>query len=66
MAYARAQGFVIVTHDLDFGALLAATRAHAPSVMQIRTQDVLGAPFQERLVSTLGRFEAELSAGGRQ
>ncbi len=36
MAWARAQGYVVFTHDLDFGALLAATRGHGPSVLQVR------------------------------
>ena len=34
MAYARDHGLVVVTHDLDFGAILAATHAHGPSVVQ--------------------------------
>jgi predicted nuclease of predicted toxin-antitoxin system len=33
MAWARANGRVVVTHDLDFGALLAATGAEGPSVV---------------------------------
>jgi predicted nuclease of predicted toxin-antitoxin system len=32
-----------VTHDLDFGMLLASVRTNRPSVIQIRSQDVL--PF---------------------
>ena len=28
--YAKQNGFVVFTHDLDFGALLAATNAKAP------------------------------------
>jgi len=32
--------YVVLTHDLDFGAILAATQAQIPSVIQIRTQDV--------------------------
>jgi predicted nuclease of predicted toxin-antitoxin system len=30
-----------VTHDLDFGTLLAATQRNSPSVIQVRCQDVL-------------------------
>jgi len=33
-------GFVIFTHDLDFGTLLAKSGARAPSLIQVRTQDV--------------------------
>jgi predicted nuclease of predicted toxin-antitoxin system len=39
--YAAANGLVIFTNDLDFGALLADREARKPSVIQIRTQDVL-------------------------
>lgn len=41
MEWARRAGHVVVTHDLDFSALLAATEATGPSVIQVRTQDVL-------------------------
>jgi predicted nuclease of predicted toxin-antitoxin system len=30
MAYARDKGWVVFTHDLDFGILLASTRRHKP------------------------------------
>ena len=30
MAWARSNGFVVFTHDLDFGAILAATDADFP------------------------------------
>jgi predicted nuclease of predicted toxin-antitoxin system len=39
--YAASNGFVVFTHDLDFGMLLAARKSHGPSVIQVRTQDVL-------------------------
>ena len=40
MEWAREHGRVVLTHDLDFGAMLAATQATSPSVAQIRAQDV--------------------------
>ena len=40
MAWAREHGYVVFTHDLDFGALLHATGAVAPSVIQFREDDV--------------------------
>jgi len=40
MAYARTHDFVVLTHDLDFGAILAATHGDKPSVVQIRAEDV--------------------------
>ncbi len=33
MGYAKADNWVILTHDLDFGSILAATRRDAPSVV---------------------------------
>lgn len=36
MRWARERGFVVLTHDLDFGVLLALTRAAGPSVIQVR------------------------------
>ena len=39
--WARQDGRLLFTHDLDFGALLASMRGMGPSVLQIRTHDVL-------------------------
>jgi predicted nuclease of predicted toxin-antitoxin system len=39
--HAASYGFVVFTHDLDFGMLLAAQKSRGPSVIQVRTQDVL-------------------------
>jgi predicted nuclease of predicted toxin-antitoxin system len=63
MAHAKAHSFVVLTHDLDFGAILASTRAEGPSVVQIRTEDVMSDRFVSMVSTTLTRFEAELSAG---
>lgn len=40
MAYASAHNYVVLTHDLDFSAILAATHGEKPSVVQIRAEDV--------------------------
>ncbi len=40
VAFARTNGYVVLTHDLDFGAILAATQGDKPSVVQIRSEDV--------------------------
>ena len=37
--WAADHGFVLFTHDLDFGVLLALTHASSPSVVQARLQD---------------------------
>jgi predicted nuclease of predicted toxin-antitoxin system len=41
MTWARTRGYVVFTHDMDFGALLAATRARGPSVLQVRVNDTM-------------------------
>ena len=41
MDWARSNGYVVFTHDLDFGTMLALTHATGPSVLQIRGQNVL-------------------------
>lgn len=47
MEWAASQGHIVLTSDLNFGAILAATRRRQPSVIQIRgdrlTTDAIGA-----------------------
>ena len=63
LEWARTQGHVLFTHDLDIGAILAATNADAPSVIQIRTQDVTPGKTKDLLLNALKRFEKDLLRG---
>ena len=63
MAWAREHRHVVFTHDLDFGTLLALTQASGPSVVQVRTQDVLPAHLEDVVVGVLRKYEHELQAG---
>jgi predicted nuclease of predicted toxin-antitoxin system len=63
MEWAREHGRVVLTHDLDFGAMLAATQATSPSVAQIRTQDVRPESLAPLLILVLRRYENELTEG---
>jgi len=63
MAYAREHGYTVFTHDLDFGALLAATRGTGPSVIQIRTQNVVPEAIGDLVLNAIARFEKELQQG---
>jgi len=63
LEWAKAQGHVLFTHDLDIGAILAATDADAPSVIQIRTQDVTPDKAKDLLLNALKRFEKDLLRG---
>jgi len=63
MLWAQENGFVVFTHDLDFGAILAATAADSPSVLQVRTQDISPGAIGEMITSTLEQFEGQLKRG---
>lgn len=63
LEWAREHGFVLFTHDLDFGAILAASRASAPSVLQVRTQDVTPSYLTPLVVAAVRQHESELRAG---
>lgn len=63
MDFAAAGGFVVFTHDLDFGRLLAMGQSRHPSVVQIRTQDVLPAAIGQHVVNALGAAGTHLDAG---
>ena len=63
MHWARENGFIVFTHDLDFGALLAATGAIGPSVIQTRAVDVMPESLGARVIAILRQLEDDLSAG---
>lgn len=63
MAHARTQSAIVITSDLDFGAMLALSGDAGPSVVQLRASilapEVLGPRVRECLV----RFDQQLEAG---
>jgi predicted nuclease of predicted toxin-antitoxin system len=63
MGWAREHGHVVFTNDLDFGALIALTSATGPSVVQVRTLDVLPATLGARVVVLLRSYSRDLDAG---
>lgn len=63
MDWARANGYVVFTHDLDFGVLLAHSRAYGPSVIQIRIQDIRPQHLMDRMVQILREYESVLEIG---
>jgi predicted nuclease of predicted toxin-antitoxin system len=62
MASARAHGYVVFTHDLDFGTVLAMTHADGPSVVQVRVQDVLPENLGNIMLAALQQFAEMLAA----
>jgi predicted nuclease of predicted toxin-antitoxin system len=63
MEWVKANGYIVFTHDLDFGSLLAATGAETPSVIQVRTQDILPTSIENIVISALRQFKSELNNG---
>ena len=63
MNWANINGYIVLTHDLDFGTLLATTQAEGPSVIQVRTQGILPDDLEMMLVEVLRQFESELNSG---
>jgi predicted nuclease of predicted toxin-antitoxin system len=54
---------VVVTHDLDFGAILAATQGEKPSVVQIRADDVSPTAIGSQVITALKQMSVELDRG---
>jgi predicted nuclease of predicted toxin-antitoxin system len=63
MEWARQHNYVVFTHDLDFGTLLAITYAVGPSVIQVRTQDVLPDHLKDVVLAAIRQYEAILDQG---
>jgi len=63
MDWAQANGYVVFTHDLDFGTMLALTHASGPSVIQIRGQNVLPDHMASIVVAALTQHKTDLNAG---
>jgi predicted nuclease of predicted toxin-antitoxin system len=63
MSYAAKHDYVVMTHDLDFSAILAATHGEKPSVVQIRTDDVSPGVIGDQVVAALRYMVRELEVG---
>lgn len=63
MAFARTNDYVVLTHDLDFSAILAATHGEKPSVVQIRSEDVSPDMIGRLVIDALRQMTAELDEG---
>ena len=63
MDYASANDFVVLTHDLDFSAILAATHGERPSVVQIRAEDVSPEAIGKQVINALRQMAFELQEG---
>ena len=63
MEWARKNGYVVFTHDLDFGGILAATSERAPSVIQVRTRDVTPSHLESIVLHVPQTHRETLEAG---
>jgi predicted nuclease of predicted toxin-antitoxin system len=63
MTWAKTNDAIVFTHDLDFGAILATTQADAPSVIQIRTQDISPTTSKDSFVNVVVQYQEILEAG---
>ncbi len=61
--WALDNGYMVFTHDLDFTTLLAITDASGPSVLQLRSQDVLPDAVGMHVVSVLRAHTSALEDG---
>ena len=63
MSFAANRGMIVLTQDLDFGALLAASPVVGPSVIQIRAARVSPTTLGDRLNSIIAQHAGDLSSG---
>ena len=63
MEWARINKHIVFTHDLDFGSLLYTTGAKAPSVIQLRVENILPSSVGNELLETLRIATEELNNG---
>lgn len=57
------EGRVILTHDLDFNALLYNSNGAGPSVVIVREQDTAPEMILQPIIRVLSQFESELLEG---
>lgn len=63
MAYAKANDYIFLTQDLDFSAILAATKGEKPSVVQIRADNLHLENIGRRVLASIRQMESELESG---
>ena len=63
MTFARDNGYVVFTNDLDFSTLLAATNAERPSVVQVRAENLRPDAIGKEVIAALQQMKTELDEG---
>ena len=63
MDWVKDHQYVVFTHDLDFGTMLALSHEAGPSVLQVRAEDTLPDFLEQTVVSALNQHQTDLSSG---
>lgn len=63
MDWASANGYIVFTHDLDFGTMLAMTHDAGPSVLQVRGQNALPDHMGNLVITAIRQHETDLESG---
>jgi predicted nuclease of predicted toxin-antitoxin system len=63
MHWAEQRGHIVLTADLDFPAILAATESRQPSVVVLRGDELTPEALGSALLAAIRQMEPELSAG---
>lgn len=63
VAKAVAEQRIILTHDLDFGRIVALSKERAPSVVTFRLNDMRASTVNLHLDELVARFAADLESG---
>jgi len=63
MEYAKEHNYIVLSCDLDFSAILAATHGQKPSVVQLRTQNFQLEDTAKLLVNALYQNSKDLQNG---
>jgi predicted nuclease of predicted toxin-antitoxin system len=63
LTFANEHRFVVITNDLDFSAILAAGAVDGPSVVQLRTQDVLSESAAGIVATALEAHREDIERG---
>jgi len=63
LAYAHLHNLVLITNDLDFSAILAASAGAGPSVVQIRMQDLLSDSAAGSVANAVAAYREDIERG---
>ena len=63
LEYAHVNNFTILTHDLDFSAIIAGNRLKKPSIIQLRTGDINPDNAAPLVINAIQQAAPEIDSG---